>query len=96
MKKTFPFFFVMFSIILAGSCSEDEAENCKLCDEISDTTMSAEICDNGDGTASYTVFVAGQTIVSDDIELDDDQDIEDFDCSFFNSLGTDDIEESNK
>jgi len=98
MKNSLKYFFLLFPIIFFWKCSDDsdEAMECKICEEISETSMSAEICDNGDGTVSYTVYVAGQSIFSDETTFEEEQHIKNFDCEYFKTITIEEIEESNR
>ncbi|WP_127023438.1 hypothetical protein [Flagellimonas beolgyonensis] len=54
MKKLM--FFVVFAIIFLFSCSKDDDKKCDSCDLAG---RKAEMCDNGDGT--YTFSYAGES-----------------------------------
>jgi len=64
-------------MVLFSGCSEDENnDTCKTCDNIE----GSEICDNGDGTADYTITISGLVVYSGTIEIPEGYSIEDISC----------------
>ena len=68
----------IFSVALFTSCSDDEeANSCITCNNIE----GSEICDNGDGTADYTITIGGLVLYSDTIEIPEEySSINDISC----------------
>jgi len=78
MKKVILSAMLLASLVFTGcSDDDDDSPSCKICSE---NTVSVEICDNGDGTVTFTASVAGQTVFTNTDDFDGDETLDDIDC----------------
>lgn len=86
MKRTF-LFLVLVTCFSFFSCSIDDDDasdmRCKTCDDFTSSGATLEVCDNGNDTATITLFLSGIDIFNDIIEIENSDDFSKLDCSYF-------------
>lgn len=72
----------MLASITFVSCSDDDDNSCKTCEN---SAHKVEVCDNGDGTAILTVSAQGETETI-TVDIPEGESIDTIGCDYFESF----------
>ena len=91
MKKIILSIAMLATVTFTG-CSDDESDdNCRSCDNLANSGINVEVCDNGDGTATATATTSiGNVVLATRTEaIPEGEDFDDVDCSDFDEITID-------
>ena len=91
MKKIILSIAMMATIAFTGCSSDDDngSPECKTCENINDSGITGEVCDNDDGTFTLTLTQSEEEIFTITQDIPEGESIDDFDCSDLDDITED-------